>query len=82
MGILTPEKKEPARRLLPASQNEIVRWSVWYPEGPYLVPLWNSGPKSIYDVWYGFWALIPYGQSKWTLWGMLLMCSVFSRVRE
>ena len=26
------------------------------------------GPKS--HIWYGFWALIPNWQSKWTLWEM------------
>ena len=38
------------------------------PRGSNRLPMWNLGPKS--HIWYGFWVLIPFWQSKWTLWAM------------
>ena len=47
------------------------------PEGPFRLPIWNLSPKTTpYMV---FWDLIPYWQSKWTLWVISKVTELFYR---
>ena len=45
-----------------------VAWAV-YSRGPISTANMESGPKT--HTWHGCWGLIPYWQSKWTLWVLL-----------
>ena len=58
--------KYPTRRYPFRITNTTLNTQILNPEGPSRRPIWNSAPKN--HIWYGFWALIPYRQSKWTLW--------------